>query len=519
MKKGIVYIVGAGPGDTGLFTLRGRQCLEEAEVVVYDYHVNAQILTFARRDAEFVYAGKRGGHHTLTQDEINAVLVEKASAGRVVCRLKGGDPFIFGRGGEEAEALARAGIPFEVVPGISSAIAAPAYAGIPLTHRRFATTVAFIPGHEDREKKESAIPWEKVVGISTLVFLMGVKNLPYIAEQLQAHGRTADTPVAIIRWGTRAEQFTLTSTLGGVADLVRQRNVRPPAVMVVGEVVRLRERLRWFETKPLFGHRILVTRASAADFRPLRELGAETLTFPTIEQQPPEDWSPADRAIDGITDYDWLVFTSVNAVAFFFDRYFGRGRDVRQLAGLRLAAIGPKTCAALERYGLRVDAVPKDFRAEGLVEAFGEVRGLRFLLPRAETARELFPEAVRAGGGRIDVVTVYRTVRPGRRGRQVLRFLREGRITVATFTSASTFRNLVEMLGGGAVELLSEVAIAVIGPVTARAVEKAGLAVTIQPEEATVAAMARAIEAWARSPEGAEARERVFGFPAPEGAG
>jgi uroporphyrinogen III methyltransferase/synthase len=508
LKKGLVYIVGAGPGDTGLFTLRGRQCLEEAEVVVYDYHVNAQILGFAHRDAELIYAGKRGGHHTLSQDRINEVLVEQARQGKIVCRLKGGDPFIFGRGGEEAEDLAAAGIPFEIIPGISSAIAAPAYAGIPLTHRKFATTVAFIPGHEDREKKGSSIAWDKIVGVATLVFLMGVKNLPYIAEQLMKHGRSPETAVGIIRWGTRAEQSSLISTLGGVAELVRERNIRPPAVMVVGDVVNLRARLQWFETKPMFGHRILATREQTLDFRPLKELGAEILSFPTIEQLDPESWEDADRAIDEVESYDWLVFTSVNAVAYFFRRFLERGRDIRDLKGVKICTIGPKTRDSVEKYGIRVDLVPGAFRAEGLVDTFGDVKGRKFLLPRALEAREIFPDAVRAGGGEITVATVYRTVCPERRGKQLRRFLKEGRITVATFTSASTFNNLITMLEEDAGDLLRNVAIAAIGPVTGEAIERAGLKVRIMPEKATVSAMVEEIGKWAATSEGQSWPER-----------
>lgn len=499
MSNGLVYIVGAGPGDIGLLTLKGKRCIEEADVVVYDYHVNSQIVNLARKDAEFIYAGKRGGHHTLTQDEINAVLVEQAKKGRTVCRLKGGDPFIFGRGGEEAETLVEAGIPFEVVPGISSAIAAPAYAGIPLTHRKFATTVAFIPGHEDREKTDSTIAWDKIMGIDTLVFLMGVKNLPYIAEQLMAHGRSSGTPVAIIRWGTRAEQNTVTSTLGGVAELVKSRDIRPPSVMVVGDVVNLREHLSWFEKKPLFGARILATREDTGGFEPLAKLGAEIVEFPTIEQRDPESWEDADRAIGEIGSFDWLVFTSANGAAYFMRRLMELGRDIRDLAGIRICAIGPKTRAALERFGLRVEMVPEDFRAEGLVVAFGDVRGKRILLPRAKEARDLFPDAVRAAGGEITVATVYRTVAPERHSKRLARLLREGRINVATFTSASTFKNLVSMIGPEAVELLRGVTIAAIGPVTRKSIEKQGLTVTVMPERATIDDMANAIRDWAEA--------------------
>jgi len=497
LKKGIVYIVGAGPGDTGLFTVRGKQCLETADVVVYDYHVNAQLLSFASRNAEFIFAGKRGGHHTLTQDQINAALIEHASLGKVVCRLKGGDPFIFGRGGEEAEVLVSAGIPFEVVPGISSAIAAPAYAGIPLTHRKFATTVAFIPGHEDREKEESSIAWDKIVGVSTLVFLMGVKNLPFIAAQLMKYGRSADTPIAIIRWGTRAEQASITSTLGGVVQLVKERDIRPPAVMVVGDVVNLRKSLKWFETKPMFGRRILVTRKHSDGFESLKKLGAEILEFPTIEQREPKSWDEADQAISEIESYNWIVFTSKNGVVYFFKRFFELQRDIRDLKGIKICAVGPKTREKIEQYGLRVALVPEVFRAEGLVRAFGSVKGMRFLLPRAEEAREEFPEAVKAAGAQISVATVYRTICPQHHGKQLIRFLKEGRITVATFTSASTFNNLVSMTGHQAKDLLKNVTLAAIGPVTRQAIEKQGLKVTIMPEHSTVDAMVESIRDWA----------------------
>jgi len=502
LKKGMVYIVGAGPGDTGLLTLRGREYVERAEVIVYDYHVNTQILSYTRPDAEFIYAGKRGGHHTLTQEEINQTLVEKAREGKVVCRLKGGDPFIFGRGGEEAEDLAAAGIPFEVVPGISSAIAAPAYAGIPLTHRKVATTVAFIPGHEDREKKDSTIAWDKIVGVDTLVFLMGVKNLPYIAEQLMRYGRAASTPIAIIRWGTRAEQTTQVSTLGGVAALVKEKNIRPPSVMVVGDVVALRERLAWAEKKPLFGHRILITRPSGTSYRSLEELGAEILEFPTIAQEDPENWGPVDEAIAAVDRYDWMVFTSANGVLYFLRRFLEKGRDIRDLKGIRICAIGPRTREAVEQFGIRVDLMPAAFRAEGLVEVFGSVRGLRFLLPRAAEAREVFPDMVRAQGGEIDVVTVYRTVCPEKHGKRLVRFLREGRITVATFTSASTFRNLVRIIGPEAIDFLREIPVAAIGPVTKKSIEEQGLSVSIMPESSTVSAMVEAIQAWALGEKG-----------------
>jgi len=512
--KGIVYLVGAGPGDIGLLTVKGLRCLQKAEVVIYDFHLNAQILNYIDRKAELIYAGKRGGHHTMTQDEINRVIVEKAKEGKVVCRLKGGDPFVFGRGGEEAQELAKGDIPFEIVPGVSSSIAAPAYAGIPLTHRLYSSSFAVIPGYEDTTKEESAIKWAKLAtGVGTLVFLMAVKNIDELTQKLIEHGRSPDTPVAVIRWGTRPDQRTLVSTLKDIAALVREKDIKPPAVTVIGDVVNLRKELNWYETKPLFGQRVLVTREHAGGFESLEDLGAEVLQFSTIEIVPPQTWDDLDRTIGRLHDYDWLIFTSSNGVTYFFARLFEKGVDIRDLKGIKICAIGTKTREAVNRYGITVDMVPDEFRAEGLIDAFikdirnqkpevrnGEtqlLKGMKFLLPRAEVAREVFPEKVRDLGGIIDVPVAYRTVKPEYHGKRLKRFLKEGRVTIATFTSAATFTNFREIMGEDADELLKHVAIAVIGPVTAKAVEKAGLTVQIMPKEATIEAMIAEIKRWA----------------------
>jgi uroporphyrinogen III methyltransferase / synthase len=510
-KKGIVYLVGAGPGDIGLLTVKGMRCLQKAEVVIYDFHLNAQILNYIDHNAEFIYAGKRGGHHTMTQDEINAAILEKAREGKIVCRLKGGDPFVFGRGGEEAQVLANEGIAFEVVPGVSSSVAAPAYAGIPLTHRLYSSSFAVIPGYEDTTKEESSIDWAKLsTGVGTLVFLMAVKNIELLTKKLIENGRSPETPVAVIRWGTRPDQKTLVSTLRDIAKLVREKDIRPPAVTIVGDVVNLRNELNWYEKKPMFGHRVLITREHSGGFEALEELGAEVIQFPTIEIAPPEKWDELDRAIDTIESYDWLIFTSSNGVKYFFGRLFEKGRDIRELKGLKICAIGDKTAASIGKFGIRVDLIPESFNAEGLVEAFIKevksesavnasegLKGTRFLLPRAEVAREIFPDKVRELGGLIDVPVAYRAVKPDMHGKRLRRFLKEGRITIATFTSAATFNNFREILKEEADELLEGVAIAVIGPVTARAVEKAGLKVQIMPKESTVEAMADEIIKWA----------------------
>ena len=502
--KGKVYIVGAGPGDIGLLTVKGLGCLQKADVVVYDFHLNAQVLNYVNHNAEFIYAGKRGGQHHMTQDRINRTLVEKAGEGKIICRLKGGDPFVFGRGGEEAEVLAREGIEFEVVPGISSAIAAPAYAGIPLTHRSYSSSLAIVPGYEDVTKKESSIDWPRLAtGVGTIVFLMTVKNISVVCGRLIENGRSPETPVAVIRWGTRADQATLVGNLGNISDLVKENHIRPPAVMVVGDVVKLRERLKWYEKKPLFGQRILVTREHSTGFEPLEELGAEIMEFHTIEIVPPDDWTELDRAMEKIDSYDWLIFTSVNGVKFFFQRLMDRDRDIRELKGVGICAVGSKTASAIKKYGIKTDLVPEKFNAEGLIEAFVSehgtqdtergLRGIKILLPRAETAREVFPQKVRELGGEIDVFTAYRAVKPEVHGKRLKRFLKKGKISIATFTSAATFNNFMEIMGEEALDLLKDVVIAAIGPVTAKAVEKAGLEVRIMPRKATVDAMVKEI--------------------------
>jgi uroporphyrinogen III methyltransferase/synthase len=506
--SGKVYIVGAGPGDIGLLTVKGLKCLQNADVVVYDFHLNSQVLNYIHHDAEFIYAGKRGGQHDMTQDNINRILVEKAGEGKTVCRLKGGDPFVFGRGGEEAEVLAEASIEFEIVPGISSSVAAAAYAGIPLTHRAYSSSFAVVPGYEDVTKKESSIDWSRLAtGVGTIVFLMTVKNIKQVCKKLIEHGRSPDTSVAVVRWGTRAEQTTLTGSLSNIPDLVRENEIRPPAVMVVGNVVKLRNKLRWFENKPLFGHRVLVTREHSVGFTRLEDLGAEILEFHTIKIVPPGSWADLDRTIDRIGTYQWIVMTSVNSVNYFFRRLREKERDIRDLNGIKFCAVGSKTASAIRGLGINVDLVPEKFNAEGLVDAFmakhgndnSEPRldGIKILLPRAEIAREVFPQKVREMGGEIDVPAVYRVVKPDYRGKRLKRFLKGGKISIATFTSAATFNNFVDLLQEDGMAFLKDVSIAVIGPVTAKAIEKAGLKVSIMPEEATIEAMVDEILKWA----------------------
>lgn len=501
-KKGKVYLVGSGPGDPGLLTLKAKECIEKADVVVYDYLANRVFLEYARKGAELIYVGKEGGRHTMSQDNINSLIVSKAHQGLNVVRLKGGDPFIFGRGGEEALELVKAGISFEVVPGVTSAIAVPAYAGIPLTHRDFTATVAFITGHEDPAKETSRIAWDKLAtGIGTLVFLMGVGNLPKIAASLVEHGRSSDTPVAVIRAGTVPGQRTLTGSLGNIADKAQKEHIKPPAIIVVGDVVSLRKELNWFEERPLFGKRIVVTRAreQASDFLAcLSELGAECVEFPTIEVIPPSSWKELDRAIGNLESYQWIVFTSVNGVKYFFDRLEDSGQDVRKLKGIRIAAIGPKTADAIHGKGVKPDLVPEEYRAEAVVEAFRKhrVAGSRILLPRAAEAREVLPQELEKMGATVEVVEAYRTVKPEGDKDEIRAMLVKGDIHMVTFTSSSTVNNFMEMFEGESDQLLKwmeKVTVACIGPVTAKTAEQRGLSVRITPSDYTIEALAQAI--------------------------
>jgi uroporphyrinogen III methyltransferase/synthase len=497
-RSGRVTLVGAGPGDPGLITLHGVEALRQADAVVYDYLASPELLAHAPEQAELIYVGKQAGRHTLAQSEINALLVRLAREGKRVVRLKGGDPFVFGRGGEEAEALVAAGVPFDVVPGVTSAIAAPAYAGIPVTHRGVASSLAIVTGHEDPQKATSAIDWGSLAGIDTLVFLMGVANLPAIAAELIAHGRRSDTPAAVIQWGTVGRQRTVTGTLADIATRVEEAGLGSPAVTVVGAVVGLRERLRWFDRRPLLGLRVLVTRTREQAGRlaeGLRALGAEPVECAVIETAPPLDWAPLDRAIGELGAYRWIAFTSANGVEAFFARLALAGRDARALAGARLAAIGPATAAALAARGLRADVVPAEFVAEALADALGDVRGARVLLARADIARPALAERLRAAGALVDEVVAYRTVRPEgleARLRQAL-----AGADVVTFTSSSTVRNLFEALGPSeAAQALRGVAVACIGPVTAQTARELGLEPAVVAEEYTIEGLLEALVRW-----------------------
>ncbi|NDY42931.1 uroporphyrinogen-III C-methyltransferase [Dissulfurirhabdus thermomarina] len=500
-RVGRVYLVGAGPGDPGLLTLRGKEILERAEVVVYDRLASPRLLEFVAPGAERIYVGKKAGRHVVPQDRINAIIVEKAREGKTVVRLKGGDPFIFGRGGEEAQELRRAGIPYEIVPGVTSAIAVPAYAGIPLTHRAHTASVAFVTGHRESGKDDEAtIDWKGLsTGVGTLVFLMGMSNLPNIVRRLVENGRPPETPVAVIRWGTTPRHRSVDGTLADIVDRVREAELGPPAVIVVGEVAGLRSELDWFEGRPLLGRRVLVTRtreqASELVVR-LEMRGALCVECPTIAVGPPADPAPLDRAVTELAAYDWVVFSSTNAVRFFFARLWDRGLDARHLGRARLAAVGEGTAQALEALRLRVDLVPDDFRAEGLLEAFGRegVAGRRILVPRAEKGRELLPEGLRRLGAEVTVAPTYRTYAP-ELPEGMVEALEADPVDVVTFTSSSTVKHFFKLFPEAQRRrILTRARVACIGPVTAKTAEKIGLRVDILPEKSTIVDLVHAIE-------------------------
>ncbi len=496
----IVYLVGAGPGDPGLITLKGKTCIQAADVVIYDYLAAPGLLTYARKDAELIYVGKKGGDHTLSQDGINSLLVEKARSHKIVTRLKGGDPFIFGRGGEEAEILIANQIPFEVVPGVTSAVAAPAYAGIPLTHRKHTATVAFVTGHEDPTKDESNIDWEALAkGIGTLVFFMGIKNLPHIVSRLSSHGKPGNTPVAIVRWGTTPKQQSIVGTLETIVQVARSAEIKPPALIVVGTVVNLRSSMQWFEKRPLLGKRIVVTRAraQASDLeKRLEEYGAHCLECPTIQTAPPDDKAPLDRAIDHLTRYDWLIFTSVNGVNAFFERLFEKGLDVRALGAIKTATIGPVTSKRLRDFGIKSDIIPKTYRAESIVAAFDEqeIKNSTILLPRAKEARSVLPEELTRMGAVVDEVVAYQTLAVDDQAGELHSALSNGKVDMVTFTSSSTAQNFKRLLPEEHFQhLMESVKVASIGPITSDTATRLGFKVAIEAQAYTIEGLCQAI--------------------------
>ncbi|ASA23784.1 uroporphyrinogen-III C-methyltransferase [Paenibacillus donghaensis] len=506
---GKVYLVGAGPGDAKLITVKGMECIQKADVLVYDRLASPRLLQWMKSGGEKIYVGKLPDRHTMKQEEINQLLVDLALQGKTVVRLKGGDPTIFGRVGEEAELLRRNGIYYEIVPGITSAISVPAYAGIPVTHRDYASSLSIITGHESPDKLDQSIHWDKVTNATgTLIFLMGVAKIGYISDQLIKHGRPASTPVALVRWGTRADQQTLTGTLEDIAAQVAAADFQPPAVIVVGDVVLQREQLKWVEAMPLFGKRIVVTRARSQDsglVSAIEELGGEPYEFPVIETRLPEGEVKKARiaeALGALESYDWVFFTSANGVEYFYRHLAELGADVRGLHRARIAAVGPATAEALAQRGLVAEALPPQFQAEGLLEAFGPrlLPGQNVLLPRGDLARAWLPDKLRELGLQVTEVDTYETVVTGEDDIELKKLLEEGRIHAVTFTSSSTVRNFLQILGrmgiADPLPLLANVKIACIGPVTQQTAIEAGLTPGLMPEEATIDALVQELCRW-----------------------
>lgn len=500
---GRIVLVGAGPGDPGLLTLRGKWWLERADVVVYDYLANPALLEGTRPDAELFLVGKHGGGPRVEQEEIHRLMIGHALRGKLVVRLKGGDPFIFGRGGEELEAAKNAGIAVEVVPGVTAAIAVPAYAGIPLTHREMASSVSFVAGYQDPQKSAPMVRWETFTDPGqTLVILMTQRQLRRNAEQLIAAGRAPETPVAVVESGTRAGQRTVTGTLADIAEKAEQAEIRPPALAVVGAVVGLRHRLQWFEQKPLAGRLIVVTRPrlqAASLIERLEAEGAEVLPLPTIEIVRPPSYVALDDALRRAQEFDWLVFTSVNGVRAFFTRLRDLALDIREWHRARIAAIGAETKAELERFALRVDVVPDDYRAEGLAQALlaHGMAGKRVLLPRAEGARAVLVEELARGGATVEEVVAYRSVMPRRLPQvaQLIEALEKERVDLVVFSSSSTVRNFVELLHVHGLSCTG-LKCAAIGPITAQAAQASGMEVVVQPQQYTAISLAAALVAY-----------------------
>lgn len=495
-----VILVGAGPGDPGLLTIRGREALANADCIVYDALADAGLLAYARRAAELIYVGKIADQHSLPQNEINQLLVSKAREGKNVVRLKGGDPYIFGRGGEEGEFVTAAGIPFEEVPGISSAIAAPAYAGIPLTHRDFVSSVMLITGHEKPDKKQSALNWSAFVKSgATLVFVMGMRNLSAICASLLDAGMDPAMPAAVIYRGATPMQRTVTASLEDLP--LAAAGFTNPSVIVVGKVVSLRESLDWFSQKPLFGRTIVVTRAreqASGLSRMLADLGARVLECPAIAIEPMPDYSECDSAIANLADYGWIIFTSVNGVKYFWQRLRQFGRDSRSLCHCRIAAIGPATAEALSRIGIRADLEPESYVAEALaaelVKRDGEkLKGMRILLPRAAKARSVLPDELARAGAIVDVLPVYQTTPATGAISEVRQLMEQGSIDCVAFASSSTVDNFLALLPASELANHPETALAAIGPIRAATLKRHGLSAHIEAEKFTIPALVEAI--------------------------
>ena len=518
---GKIFLVGAGPGDPDLITVKGKKYLEKADCIIYDYLSTAELLKYAKKSAEIIYVGKKGSNHTLGQDGINELLVQKAKEHKIVVRLKGGDPFIFGRGGEEAEFIIAKGIEFEVVPGVTSAISAPAYAGIPLTHRNFTSSVSIITGHEKSDSDDfSKINWE-ILGKSkeTLVFLMGVGNLKNICSKLIKNGKNPKTLIALIHWGTTPKQKVAVGDLTNIEKRVKEAKITAPSIIVIGEVVRLRETLNWFEKKPLFGKKIIITRARIQNSilkEKLSNLGAHCFEFPVIKPTALGDTKKIDRAIENLNKYDWLIFTSVNGVQFFFDKLNILGKDARALGSLKTACIGPATQEKLLKFGIKSDILPNAYVAEAVIEAFKkeDMKGKKVLLPRAKNARVILPNELKKMGADVDEIITY-CAKPVTNDREkLLNLLKTKKIDFVTFTSSSTvqnFKNLIydkaaitaiesakrddykKQINKNFEEYIKDLKVASIGPITTKTAKDLGFKISIEAKEYTIKGLIKAL--------------------------
>ena len=500
-STGKVYLVGAGPGDAGLLTLRGAELLQRAEVVVYDALVNRELLALVPESAEIIYGGKRSRDHAIPQGDLNRLLVEKAREGRTVVRLKGGDPYVFGRGGEEAAELQEDNVPFEVVPGISSIVAAPNYAGIPLTHREHCSSFTVITGHEDPDKAETAIDWERIAREpGTKVVLMGVERIGKITAALKENGLAGDTPVAMVRWGTTGRQQTISGTLDTIADVVAETGFKAPAVTIIGGVSTLRDSLNWFEKRPLFGQRVVVTRTRKQASKltvALKDYGAEVMEIPTIKIVPPTDNEPIIESITGIGSYDWIIFTSPNGVTHFFDYFFKAYRDVRDLGNLRFAAVGPATAKKLKELHLKVDLMPEVYTAEATAQAlldFQNVENISVMLARAEEANSELPKLLEDQGAIVDDIAFYKTVPETEDRNGAAEAYEAYGADWITFASSSAVKNFDARFGlAKRCEDDPGLKLASIGPETTRALGELGLTPTVEAAEHTIAGLAKAL--------------------------
>lgn len=497
--KGMVFLVGAGPGDPGLLTIKGMELIKKADVIIYDRLASPRILSHAKPEAELIYVGKQSGYHALSQDKINELIVKKAIAGKTVVRLKGGDPFIFGRGGEEAEECVKSNIFFEIVPGVTSAISVPAYSGIPLTHRQYSASLTIVTGHR-QDDMNVQVNWEGLAKFAgTIVFLMGMANLEYITSNLIKFGVKEDTPVAIIHWGTTHLHRTVQGTLSNIVEIVKDAGIKPPSIIVVGDVVNLRENLKWYEYRPLLGKKIIVTRTreqASELIKLLEDKGAFCIELSTIAVKMPDDTSELDSAIMRLSDYNWIVFSSPNSVKFFMERLYQLGMDVRMFGNTKIASMGTGTSEILKKYSLNHDLMPEDFQAEGMLEAFSKIniKNQNMLIPRAKKARDILPEGLRNAGANVDVAICYENFIP-EISQDKINLLMDEQIDLITFTSSSTVKNFYKLLPCETLrKLFKEAKTACIGPVTAETARELGMNVDIMPEESSMLALVNEIE-------------------------